>query len=163
MEKAPNLQTLKQKAGKINAAKEKTDNAKTGKLKNPKLLVIIKTLPWTPRIIGILSIIFISISALNSFDQDSTIIKQTGDFLIHLIHPLIFTAVLVIAWKRELIGGILFIVLGLIFSNFTFTQVFSSNRPFFPHINNILLINSPFIIVGILFILSHFKEKRKTE
>ncbi len=163
MENAPNLKTFKDKAEKINVGKDNPTKGKAGKHKNLKLQAIIKTLPWTPRIIGILAILLISLSLGDSFDQNLTFWQKTGEFIMHLIHPLIFTTVLIISWKRELIGGILFIIIGLIFSNFTFIQVFNSPHPHIPHINNILLINSPFIIIGILFILSHFKEKRKAK
>jgi len=59
----------------------------------------IKILHWTPRIICILAILFISMFAIDSFAPDLTIWQQLGGFLIHLIPSFILIAILIIAWK----------------------------------------------------------------
>jgi hypothetical protein len=67
---------------------------------------------------------------------------------------------LIIAWKWELIGGIIFTIIGIAFSPFIFLHNFRMNHSFWMSIGIIMMITVPFIIVGILFIVSHL-EKRK--
>lgn len=71
---------------------------------------------WVPRILCILAILFISMFALDSFTPGLTIWQQLGAFFIHLIPSYILIALLIIAWKWEYFGGIIFIVIGLGFS-----------------------------------------------
>ena len=80
----------------------------------------IKVLHWTPRIICILAIIFISLFALDSFSPDLTIWQQIGAFLIHLIPSFVLIALLIVAWKWEFIGGIIYTLIGLGFSPIIF-------------------------------------------
>ena len=103
----------------------------------------IKVIHWLPRIICILTILFISIFALDSFAPELTIWQQIGAFIIHLIPSFILLAFLIVAWKWEYIGGIIFLIIGLGFS-----------------LINMLIITIPFIIVGVLFIVSHFLKKK---
>jgi len=71
-----------------------------------------KFLYWLPRILGILFAFFISIFALDSFWEGIPFSEAIVSFLIHLISTYIMIAVLLIAWKWELVGGILFILAG---------------------------------------------------
>lgn len=116
---------------------------------------------WLPRILCILSILFISMFALDAFAQDLTLVQQITDFLLHLIPSFVLLGILIVAWKWENIGGILFILLGLGFSPFIFSINYQRTHfSFWPAIIDVLIINIPFIIVGILFLISH-KMRRK--
>jgi hypothetical protein len=69
----------------------------------------------------------------------------------HNIPVLIILGILIAAWKWELIGGILFIaasIAGMIFFN-----VFNGNW-------GALIIMTPFVVTGILFILHHERYKK---
>jgi hypothetical protein len=81
-----------------------------------------KILYWTPRVICILAILFVSLFALDAFDPKLSVWQQLKDFLIHLIPSFILLAILIVAWKREIIGGIIFTLIGLGFSPLLFTQ-----------------------------------------
>ena len=120
----------------------------------------IKILHWAPRIICILAILFISLFALDSFSPDLTIWQQIGAFLIHLIPSFLLLALLIIAWKWEFIGGIIFILIGLGFSPFIFVHNYKMNQSVWMSLTIILVITMPFIIAGILFIVSHHKKKK---
>jgi hypothetical protein len=121
----------------------------------------IKALHWTPRIICILAIIFISLFALDSFAPDLTIWQQIGAFLIHLIPSFVLLALLIVAWKWEFIGGIIFTLIGLGFSPFIFVHNYKMNHSVWMSIGIIMMITAPFIIVGILFIVSHLKKRNQ--
>jgi len=120
----------------------------------------IKILHWTPRIICILAILFISLFALDSFSPDLTIWQQIGAFLIHLIPSFLLLVLLIVAWKREFIGGIIFTLIGLGFSPFIFVHNYKMNQSVWMSLTIVLVITVPFIIAGILFIVSHSKKKK---
>ena len=120
----------------------------------------IKIFQWLPRIICILAILFVSLFAADAFAPELTIWQQIGAFLIHLIPSFILVALLVVAWKWEYIGGIIFIVIGLGFSPIIFIHNYNMNHSVGMSLGIILAITFPFIVVGILFIISHFVKKR---
>lgn len=72
-----------------------------------------KFLYWTPRILTILFILFLGLFALDAFEGDKSLIKKSGAFIIHLIPNLILILILILAWKREWIGTIAFILVGI--------------------------------------------------
>ena len=119
----------------------------------------IKLLHWTPRIICILSILFVSLFALDSFNPDLTIWQQIGDFLMHLIPSFALLTLLIIAWKWEFIGGIILVLIGFGFSPFIFMHNYKMNHSVWYSLETVLIITMPFVIVGILFIVSHYKKK----
>jgi hypothetical protein len=120
----------------------------------------IKIIHWAPRVLCILAILFISMFALDSFDPKLTIWQQIGGFLIHLIPTYILIALLIIAWKWELIGGIIFMAIGLGFTPFIFNMNYHMNHSVFMSLGIIMMINFPFILAGGLFMLSHFLKKK---
>jgi hypothetical protein len=68
---------------------------------------------WTPRILVFLFAIFVSLFALDVFGEGRGFWETVLALLIHLIPTAIILIALVISWRWELIGGILFIGLGL--------------------------------------------------
>ena len=117
-----------------------------------------KIIHWTPRIIGILAILFVSMFALDSFGGDKTVWEQIKEFLIHLTPTYILIFFLVIAWKWEIVGGILFIIFGSALTPYIYIKNLNMNHDVWMSIGIISTITIPFIIVGILFIVSYFKK-----
>ncbi|WP_242130874.1 DUF7670 domain-containing protein [Aestuariivivens marinum] len=115
---------------------------------------------WTPRILCIIAILFISLFALDAFSPELSFWQQIGGFLIHLIPSFILIALLILAWKKEFIGGIVFMIIGLGLSPVVFSHNYRMNHSIFMSLGIILTITIPFAIVGVLFIISHFKRKR---
>jgi hypothetical protein len=98
--------------------------------------------------------------ALDAFSPELTIWKQIGGFLMHLIPSFVLLAFLLVAWKWEFIGGIIFVVIGLGFSPFIFIHNYRMNQSVWMSLTTILFITMPFVIVGILFIIGHYQKKR---
>jgi hypothetical protein len=115
---------------------------------------------WSPRILCILSIFFISLFAADAFAPGLTIWQQLGAFLIHLIPSFILLALLIVAWKWEYIGGIIFMIIGFGLSPYIFMLNYNRNHSIGMSLGIILVITLPFIVVGILFIMSHFMKKK---
>ena len=109
-----------------------------------------KFLYWLPRILGILFAIFISIFALDTFGEGIPFLEAIVGFLIHLIPTYIVIAILLIAWKGGMAGGLLFILAGACY------MVWMHNL----HWAAFLLIGGPPVLIGILFITAHLSSKR---
>ena len=120
----------------------------------------IKVFHWLPRIICILAILFVSIFAADAFAHELTIWQQLGAFVMHLIPSFILLAFLIVAWKWEYIGGIIFIVIGFGLSIFVFTLNYNRTHSVGTSLGEILIITFPFVVVGALFVISHFMKKK---
>jgi hypothetical protein len=107
---------------------------------------------WIPRILGILAILFVLMFSLDVFGRDEPLTKKLPSFLMHNIPTLILTVALIVAWKWELIGGILFIALFMA-SCYYFRSF--SGKPYS------LMVTAPFLFVGILFIVNYTRMKKK--
>ena len=104
-----------------------------------------KLVYWTPRILGILFAIFISLFALDVFNENRTFWEAIGAFFIHLIPTYVVIIVLIVAWKWEWIGAVLCIGLGIFYTAWTwgkFTWLAYA------------VISGGLILVGILFLLN---------
>ncbi len=120
----------------------------------------IKVIHWLPRILCIIAILFISLFAADAFNPERTIGQQLADFFMHLIPSFILLVLLLIACKWELVGGIIFMIIGLGFSPIVFIHNYKMNHSIGMSLGIILMITIPFVIVGILFVVSHFLKKK---
>jgi hypothetical protein len=120
----------------------------------------IKIIHWLPRILCILAIMFVSMFALDSFEPGMPLWKQIGGFFMHLIPTFVLILFLIVAWKWELIGGIMFVVIGLGLLPFIYMTNYHMNHSVMMSLGVVLMINFPFILVGILFVLSHFLKAK---
>lgn len=64
---------------------------------------------WTPRIAGILFILFLSLFALDVFDMGLNFWGTLLALLMHLIPSIVLTIALVLAWKWEWVGALAFL------------------------------------------------------
>ncbi|MGD0350866.1 MAG: hypothetical protein ABSB84_11240 [Verrucomicrobiota bacterium] len=108
---------------------------------------------WTPRILCVLFASFLSIFAADVFGEGYGFWKTILALLIHLIPTWIILAVLAISWRREWVGGILFIALGALYL-VEFWGRF--------HWSAYLCISGPLLLLGVLFFLNwlHRRELR---
>jgi hypothetical protein len=120
----------------------------------------LKIIHWTPRIICILAILFVSMFALDSFDQKFTLWQQLQAFFIHLIPTYILILFLVVAWKWELVGGLILIAFALGLVPSIYYHNYYMNHSVWMSLSVILMINFPFVVTGALFVLSHFLKKK---
>ena len=117
---------------------------------------------WLPRIICMLAIFFISIFAADAFESNLSIWQQLLAFLLHLLPSFILLGFLVVAWKWEFTGGIIFTAIGIIMTPVIFLHNYNTNHfSIGQSIGIIMMVTFPFILVGILFIISHFSNKKQ--
>lgn len=115
---------------------------------------------WLPRILCIIAILFVSMFALDAFSSEDNFIVQLGDFIMHLIPSFVLLFLLIVSWKKELLGGIIFMIIGLGMSPFIFNKNYSMNDSFWMSLGIIMTITIPFFIVGVLFLVSYYKNRK---
>ena len=67
---------------------------------------------WTPRVLGILFILFISLFALDIFDMGLDFWDTVVGLFMHLLPSIAMTIALILAWRWEWIGAVLFAITG---------------------------------------------------
>jgi hypothetical protein len=107
---------------------------------NPRLAKIIH---WAPRIAAILIILFISLFSLDVFEMDASPLELLGGFLIHNIPAIGMIVLLILAWKRPVVGFVAFLAAGALFA-FAFVREASA-------LPNLLLFVFPILLVAGLF------------
>jgi hypothetical protein len=112
-----------------------------------------KIVYWGPRLLGIGAILFMMIFSLDCFDEGNSIGNVLICFLMHNIPAFICLAALIVAWKWELVGGIFFVLIFI--AGTIFFKSFTGNLWS-------LLVISPLLLTGILFIVYHYTQKPKT-
>ncbi|MFZ2102878.1 MAG: hypothetical protein WAU86_20170 [Oricola sp.] len=104
---------------------------------------------WAPRLLGIMAILFISMFALDVFEPGKPWREIAVALSMHLLPSFVLMAILVLAWRVEWLGGMLFVLVGL--SPF----VLLGNPA---QVN--LMIGGPFIVTGLLFLASSRMRNR---
>jgi hypothetical protein len=112
-----------------------------------------KAFYWIPRILAIVAILFMVMFSIDVFGGNEPLGRKLLGFLMHNIPAFILTGILVIAWKWEVIGGILFIIAAIAAS--LYFRAFSGNP-------GSMIVLAPFFITGLLFILHHGLNRRKS-
>ena len=113
-----------------------------------------KFIYWIPRIISILFILFLTMFSLDVFDGNYGFWGTIVGLFMHNIPVFILIIVLIISWKYEIVGGIMFILAGLLyillllFNNFEWYML-----------SWIITIAGPAFIVGILFLINWRQKK----
>ncbi len=106
---------------------------------------------WFPRLLAFLFIGLISLFAFDVFEGDSSLWGKILGFLIHLTPTYVLLALLFIAWKWPLPGGILFILAGAAYFFFARGQ----------HWSAYLIVGAIPALIGLLFIAEHFMNIRR--
>ncbi|MCB0571349.1 MAG: hypothetical protein KDC66_16370 [Phaeodactylibacter sp.] len=97
---------------------------------------------WAPRVLGILFAAFISLFALDVFNEGYTPLETAQALLIHLIPTALVALALVLAWKWEWVGLVLFMGLGLCYIIMAWGK--------FP-LSVFFVISGPLALIGLLF------------
>jgi hypothetical protein len=104
-----------------------------------------KIVYWLPRVLAIVFILFISMFALDVFEEPQWFLA----LLIHLIPSFILILLTFFAWKNEIMGAVAFVAIGVFF---LVSSDFES-----------LIISIPVITIGSLFAISwKFSNQKET-
>lgn len=115
-----------------------------------------RVLFWTPRVLSIAFIAFLSIFALDVFDEHLGFWQTVLAFLIHQIPVLVLIAALILAWRWEWIGAALYAAAGSLYAVWAATV----SRPITPAMRAIwiLTIGGPAFVIAGLFLANWLKR-----
>lgn len=109
-----------------------------------------KIIYWAPRVLTILFITFISIFALDVFSEGFSFTEIIIALFMHLIPSFALILILIIAWKWENIGGLIFLGLGVFYLIMTAGE---------ENIWAYVFISGPAFLIGILFLMQKISKK----
>jgi hypothetical protein len=102
---------------------------------------------WTPRILSIIFLLFLAAFSLDVFEMKLGFWGTVLGLFMHNIPVFILAIVLWISWKREIVGGIFFILAGLLYIATMLTNILKNSFA------------GPAFLIGILFIINWFKKR----
>jgi len=113
---------------------------------------------WTPRILSIIFICFLALFSLDVISPELSFWQIVLGLFMHNIPVFILLAVLLISWKREIVGGIAFISAGFLYIAMLMIQAFMNSFEWYM-ISWSLMIAGPAFLIGILFIVNWRKKQ----
>ena len=115
-----------------------------------------RALFWTPRALSIVFIAFLSLFALDVFDEHLGLWRTVLALTMHLIPSFVLIAALVLAWRWEWIGAALYAAAGLLYVGW----VVSMSRPVPPAMRLIwiLTIAGPAFVIAGLFLANWLRR-----
>ena len=117
-----------------------------------------KFIYWTPRILCILFLLFLTIFSLDVFDENLGFWGTILGLFMHNIPVFTLAIVLWISWYYEIVGGIVFILAGISF--IILTVVREAHDPWYIALAVSLIIAVPAFLIGILFLVGWFKKRK---
>ncbi len=105
---------------------------------------------WVARLASIAFAFFLSIFAVDVFSEGLGFGKTFFALLMHLIPSMLILLVLLISWRWEWVGGLVYILLGFLYG------YLSRNRFEW---TNIAIITTPLFVLGILFWIGWYQRK----
>ena len=115
------------------------------------MTTVTRLLHWSPRLLGILFALFLSIFALDVFGEGYGFGETVLALLIHLVPTFVLILALAIAWRREWIGAALFLGVAV----FYLTQAWGKE-----HWTALAAISGPAALIGGLFLLDWLNRRK---
>jgi hypothetical protein len=107
---------------------------------NPRLAKIIH---WAPRGAAIMIIFFVGLFSLDVFEMQASPLELLAGFLIHNIPSIGMLVLLILSWKRPVVGFGAFLIAGALFAFFFVREEYA--------LPNLLLFVFPILLVACLF------------
>jgi hypothetical protein len=114
-----------------------------------------KFIYWAPRVLSIMFLLFLAMFSLDIFSMRLSPWETAVGLFMHNIPVLVLAIILLISWKYEIIGGIVFILAGLLYMTMVLKNPFEGYA-----ISYSLIIAGPAFLVGILFIINWIKKRK---
>ena len=112
---------------------------------------------WTPRILSIVFLLFLSLFSLDVISPELSFWEIALGMLMHNIPVFVLAIILWISWKYEIIGGIAFILAGIVYIALLLTsQNFQGYM-----LSWSLIISGPAFFIGVLFLMNWFRKKKR--
>ncbi len=118
---------------------------------------ISKSLYWTPRILSIIFICFLALMSLDVFGSGLNFWQTVVALVMHNLPALFLLIVLIISWKYEIVGGVGFILAGLVYIALLMRNPFEWYM-----LSWAIQIAGVAFLIGILFLIGWFKKNKKS-
>jgi hypothetical protein len=106
---------------------------------------------WLPRALGILFAVFLSVFALDVFQQGYNAVHVALALVIHLLPAAAIVVLLALAWRWEGPGGAAFIVLALLYL-FTASGQYKWTA--------YAVISGPLLVIGVFFMIGWWRTRK---
>jgi len=117
-----------------------------------------KFIYWTPRILSIIFICFLALFSLDVISPELGFWQIVVGLFMHNIPVFILLAVLLISWKHEIVGGVVFILAGILYILILLTNILRNPSEWYV-LFWALQISGPAFFIGILFIVNWIKKR----
>lgn len=117
---------------------------------------------WTPRIASIIFILFLAMFSLDVFDQGYSFWETVVGLFMHNIPALVLLIILLISWKHEIVGGIAFVLAGILYIAMIIINALQGSFEWYM-LSWILTIAGPAFLIGILFIVNWLKKRSRKD
>ncbi|MDD5430827.1 MAG: hypothetical protein PHP03_01230 [Candidatus Pacebacteria bacterium] len=114
---------------------------------------------WTPRILSIIFLLFLAMFSLDIFEMKLGFWGTLLGLFMHNIPVFILLAILIISWKREIVGGIVFILAGLLYIAMIISGALKGPFEWYMFFYSLIL-SGPAILIGMLFIINWVKKSK---
>lgn len=102
-----------------------------------------KIIHWAPRAAALLIIFFVALFSLDVFGTGASPLEVLVGFLMHNLPSIVMLVLLIIAWKRPVVGFIAFLLVGAAFAVLFVRDVYS--------LPNLVLFVLPLLLIASLF------------
>ena len=117
---------------------------------------------WAPRVLSVCFVLFLAMFSLDVFEPGKSSAEIEAGLFMHNIPALILLAVLVVSWKREIVGGIAFILAGFLYIAVVLAGALKNGFEWYM-LSWFLTISGPAFLIGALFLAGwHRKRAQRT-
>jgi len=110
-----------------------------------------RILYWSPRVLCIVFAAFVSLFALDVFSEGAGFWGTAGSLFMHLLPTFFIVGVLVLSWRREGVGGIVFIALGVAYVILAWGRF---------TIGTYAIMSGPLVLAGALFLFNWYQKAK---
>jgi hypothetical protein len=116
---------------------------------------------WTPRILSILFLLFLALFSLDVLDMNQGFWGTVAGLFIHNIPTFILLIALLVSWKHEIVGGVVFTLAGILYIAMLLRTILMNPPHQWYMLCWSLPIAGPAFLIGILFIVGWFRKKEE--
>jgi len=120
-----------------------------------------KFIYWAPRVLSIIFILFLSLFSLDIFEMGLDFWGTLLGLFMHNIPTLILLIVLLISWKHEIVGGIAFILAGLLYIVMILKNIVGNGFEWY-YLAWAVQISGIAFFIGALFLIGWIQKKKFT-
>lgn len=116
---------------------------------------------WLPRILSITFILFLAVFSLDVFSGGVSVFNIIIGLLMHNIPSIVLTVMLIIAWKHELVGAVVFALVGILYVTLISINMFQYHFEWYMLSYSLIIAGPAFLMSGLFFL--NWRNKSRTE